>query len=122
MFNEQRAWRQEGCSRQEPALPGKGEMGAPGASHSAFGYIGALEGPLGISRFNSCYQSTSKSNNISPSIVNFYPVLSPRCDSTRAMRVDVNYDLEYQGEEVRGLASEALNTGSRPRARLAEAT
>jgi hypothetical protein len=38
------------------------------------------------------------------------------------MRVDVNYNLEYQGEEVRGLASEALNTGSRPRARLAEAT
>jgi hypothetical protein len=43
-------------------------------------------------------------------------------DSTRAMRVDVNYDLEYQGKEVRGLASEALNTSSRPRARLAEAT
>ena len=45
-----------------------------------------------------------------------------RCDSTRAMGVEVNYDLEYQGEEARGLASEALNTGFRARARLAEIT
>ena len=38
------------------------------------------------------------------------------------MGVEVNYDLEYQGEEARGLASEALNTGFRPRVRLAEVT
>ena len=38
------------------------------------------------------------------------------------MGVEVNYDLEYQGEEARGLASKALNTGFRARARLAEIT
>jgi hypothetical protein len=38
------------------------------------------------------------------------------------MRVEVNYDLEYQGEEARGLASEALNTGFRLRVRSAEIT
>lgn len=38
------------------------------------------------------------------------------------MRVEVNYDLEYQVEEARGLASEALNIGFRPRIRLAEVT
>ena len=38
------------------------------------------------------------------------------------MRVEVNYDLEYQGEEARPLASKALNTGFRPRVRLAEVT
>ena len=32
------------------------------------------------------------------------------------------HNLEYQGEEARGLASEALNTGFRARARLAEIT
>ena len=31
-------------------------------------------------------------------------------------------NLEYQGEEARGLASEALNTGFRARARSAEIT
>ena len=31
-------------------------------------------------------------------------------------------NLEYQGEEARGLASEALNTGFRARARLAKIT
>jgi len=38
------------------------------------------------------------------------------------MRVEVNYDLEYQGEEARGLASEALNTGFRLHVRSAEIT
>jgi hypothetical protein len=33
-------------------------------------------------------------------------------DSTPARRIELNYDLEYQGEEARALASEALNTCS----------
>src|SRR6266542_3389523 len=69
---------------------------------------------------NNVLNLTSKSmGEISPI---FWVYVTAREKRRQGRSIKSIRNLEYQGEEARGLASEALNTGFRARARLAEIT